>query len=34
MDGSLNQTSILIPGIANNNGVLVHQIAGVLAFPA
>ena len=25
MDGSFNQTSILIPGIANNNGVLVHQ---------
>ena len=25
MDGSFNRTSILIPGIANNNGVLVHQ---------
>jgi CVNH domain len=25
MDGSFNQTSILIPGIANNNGVLTHQ---------
>lgn len=25
MDGSFNRTSILIPGIANNNGNLVHQ---------
>jgi CVNH domain len=25
IDGSFNGTSILIPGIANNNGVLVHQ---------
>ena len=25
MDGSFNRSSILIPGIANNNGVLVHQ---------
>ena len=25
VDGSFNRTSILIPGIANNNGVLVHQ---------
>jgi hypothetical protein len=25
MDGSFNRTSILIPGIANNNGVLVLQ---------